>query len=203
MQNAYHMVTMATPHSCQRQNLGDYLDTTTRRGTQFVPWDLMEKNENYFRIGDVVNRMRDEEWRKRKSEYRLRVLRDGRGVEARFWKYRRSKRKRAGTRELKKKGGGLATSKNEIRWELEQHWRWLDHRASMRESEGDGRDGGWGGGGGGLGGLLGREEGRKRAGRVKGSLGDKGRELEGSFGSQRGVEETKKRRWEGTSWKLG
>ena len=39
MQNAYHMVTMATPHSCQRQNLGDYLDTTTRRGTQFVPWD--------------------------------------------------------------------------------------------------------------------------------------------------------------------
>ena len=41
MQNAYHMVTMATPHSCQRQNLGDYLDTTTRRGTQFVPWDHM------------------------------------------------------------------------------------------------------------------------------------------------------------------
>ena len=47
MQNAYHMVTMATPHSCQRQNLGDYLDTTTRRGTQFVPWDHIGGGEKF------------------------------------------------------------------------------------------------------------------------------------------------------------
>ena len=97
--------------------------------------EVMEKYESYIQIRDEVNRMRDEEWRKRKSEYRLRVLGDGRGVEARFWKYRRSKRKRARTRVLKKKGGGLATSKTEIRWELEQHWRWLDQGVSIREGE--------------------------------------------------------------------
>ena len=35
---------MATPHSCQRRNLGDYLDTTTLRGTQFVPWDHLARD---------------------------------------------------------------------------------------------------------------------------------------------------------------
>ena len=100
--------------------------------------EVMEKYESDIQIRDEMNRMRDEEWRKRKSEYRLRVLGDGSGVEARFWKYRRSKRKRAGTRVLKKKGGGLAKSKTEIRWELEQHWRWLDQGVSIREGEGEG-----------------------------------------------------------------
>ena len=47
------MVTMATPHSCQRQNLGDYLDTTTRRDTQFDPWDHMphEHGVNLHMVG--------------------------------------------------------------------------------------------------------------------------------------------------------
>ena len=95
--------------------------------------EVMEKYESYIGIKDEVNRMRDEEWRNR-----LKVLGDGRGVEARFWKYRRSKRNRAGTRVLRKKGGGLAMFKTEIRWELEQHWRWLDQGVSIREGEGDG-----------------------------------------------------------------
>ena len=47
--------------------------------------EVMEKYESYIRIRDEVNKMRDKEWRKRKSEYRLKVLGDGRGVEARFW----------------------------------------------------------------------------------------------------------------------
>ena len=29
-------------------------------------------------------------------------------------------------------------SKTEIRWELEQHWRWLDQGVSIREGEGEG-----------------------------------------------------------------
>ena len=37
MQNAYHMVTMATPHSCQRQNLGDYLEHYYSEGYTICP----------------------------------------------------------------------------------------------------------------------------------------------------------------------
>ena len=37
-------------------------------------------------------RMRDKECRRKKSMLRQRILGDGRGVEDRFWKYRRSNR---------------------------------------------------------------------------------------------------------------
>ena len=47
-------------------------------------------------------RTRDKECRRKKSMLRQRILGNGRGVEDRFWKYRRSNWKRVGTRMLKR-----------------------------------------------------------------------------------------------------
>ena len=64
-------------------------------------------------------------------------------VEARFWKVQEKEGRDYGVeKEGGVGGGGLATSKTEIGWELEQHWRWLDQGVGMRESEWDGWEGG-------------------------------------------------------------
>ena len=57
--------------------------------------EVMEKYESYIQVRDEANKMRDEQWRS-KGEQRQQILGDGRGVEARFWKYKRSKREGGG-----------------------------------------------------------------------------------------------------------
>ena len=89
--------------------------------------EVMEKYESYIRIRDKVNRMRDKEWKKRKSEYMLRVLGDGRGVEARFWKVQEKEGRDYGVeKEGSGGGGGGGGGGSNV-----QDWNWMGVRATL------------------------------------------------------------------------
>lgn len=87
---------------------------------------IKARYEKYVGLREKMKQEEQEIMREERTRRKTDMFRDGRGVSDRFWRYRRAKRRRRVVGVLKKKKGGLATTREQIKGELEEHWEFLE-----------------------------------------------------------------------------